>query len=454
MRSISLFISFIFALESGANNIGSVDTALQEMKLGHVEQSISILKKIAAVNDITAQFYLGNCYEYGIGMDVDLQSAFNMYRRAAERGFPSAMRELAKCYSQGIGVAQNQSRADEWMSRFYKRRDYSSIPNLVEIYAYAVEHADSTVAESDLSDTLIHNDKKTNVSNVNNGRYISVSWQETITTPGPVISNQPEMSISDVDIDIPKVSISNPNLFALIIANENYQDVAPVSHALSDGETLAKYCLNTLGIPQSNIHLVKDATLNNIKREINLIKKIADAYKGEASFIVYYAGHGIPDEKAHDSFLMPIDGFPADMTTCYSLNEFYSALSSIPSRKTVVMLDACFSGASREGGMLISARGVAIKPKSVRPSGNMLVISSATGDETAYPYKEKNHGLFTYFLLKKIKETHGNVNIGTLMDYVHQNVIKTSIVVNGKSQTPTITPSTELGDEWKNWKLN
>ena len=55
--------------------------------------------------------------------------------------------------------------------------------------------------------------------------------------------------------------------------------------------------------------------------------------------------------------------------------------------------------------MLASARGVAIKAKQNHPQGNMVVLSAAQGDETAHPYTEKGHGLFTYYLLKKLKET-------------------------------------------------
>ena len=63
-------------------------------------------------------------------------------------------------------------------------------------------------------------------------------------------------------------------------------------------------------------------------------------------------------------------------------------------------MDACFSGSRRENGMIVSARGVAIKPKKDIVTGNVVVFSAADGSETAYPYKEKGHGLFTYFLLK------------------------------------------------------
>lgn len=81
--------------------------------------------------------------------------------------------------------------------------------------------------------------------------------------------------------------------------------------------------------------------------------------------------------------------------------------------------------------MLASARGVAIKVKQATPVGNIVVFSAAQGDETAYPYKEKEHGLFTYYLLKKLQETKGNVTLGELSDYIKTQVERQSIVING-----------------------
>jgi hypothetical protein len=83
----------------------------------------------------------------------------------------------------------------------------------------------------------------------------------------------------------------------------------------------------------------------------------------------------------------------------------------------------------------------------------MVVFSAASGEETAYPYKEKHHGLFTYYLLKKLQMSKGNMSLGDLQDYVTDEVAKKSIVVNGKSQTPTVTPSANIGEGWRSWTL-
>jgi len=149
---------------------------------------------------------------------------------------------------------------------------------------------------------------------------------------------------------------------------------------------------------------------------------------------------------------LPVDGYGTDVSTGYSLDKLYAELGSKPAKSVIVLLDACFSGANRDGKMLASARGVAIKTKQDAPQGNMVVFSAAQSDQTAYPYKEKGHGLFTYFILKKLKETKGDVSFGELAEYVTTEVKKKSIIVNSKLQTPTTSPSSSANN-WKNWKL-
>ena len=85
--------------------------------------------------------------------------------------------------------------------------------------------------------------------------------------------------------------------------------------------------------------------------------------------------------------------------------------------------------------------------------GFLVVFSAAQGDETAYPNREQQHGLFTYYLLKKLQETEGNVELKALGDYVTKQVSQQSLLLNSKKQTPSVVPSASLGNEWQTWKL-
>lgn len=269
---------------------------------------------------------------------------------------------------------------------------------------------------------------------------------------GPVVSRYPAPD-SDVDKNIPTAKVSADNTFAFIIANENYPD-APVPYSLNDGRMFKEYCQKALGLPEKNINLYEDATFGNIITAVEKMKQIADAYDGDASVIFYYAGHGFPDEKQSTAYLLPIDGNASDITTTgYSLAKLYKELSELKLKSSIVFLDACFSGTKREDQMLSESRGVAIKVKEEAPKGNMLVFSAAQGDETAHQMEEKHHGLFTYYLLKELQATGGDVDMGTLTEYVTKQVKRQSVVMNNKKQTPTVIPSQSLMNSWQTMKL-
>ena len=263
----------------------------------------------------------------------------------------------------------------------------------------------------------------------------------------------PKKEIYSVDASIPSNSRKAEHTYVLIIANENYQDVEDVQYALNDGRIFKEYCEKTLGIPTSNIRLKEDATLNNIISGVDWLKSICEASNGKGKCIVYYSGHGIPDESTQSSYILPVDGSGKNVRTGYSLNELYSTLSDLPVESATMFIDACFSGANRGNNMLVAARGVAIKAKPEAPKGKLVVFSAAQSDETAYPYEEAKHGMFTYFLLRKLKETKGDCSLSELSDYLKENVVRTALLENDKPQTPAISVSPMMESVWRNLKL-
>lgn len=263
---------------------------------------------------------------------------------------------------------------------------------------------------------------------------------------------QKAMLTSEVDRNIPVTGAKNPNTFVLIIANEHYLQVAGVPYALNDGNIFREYCIKTLGISEKHIKYFADATGNQIKSGVNWLANLTEVFDNP-QIIVYYAGHGVPDEASKSAYLLPVDGNGSDISTGYKLDDLYATLGNMPAAQITVFMDACFSGSKRQQGMLASARGVALKVKAGTPQGNMVVFSAATGDETAYPNNEQQHGLFTYYLLKKLQETKGDVALKDLGEYITKQVSQQSLIINDRRQTPTVTPSAAVGAEWQNWKL-
>lgn len=282
-------------------------------------------------------------------------------------------------------------------------------------------------------------------------------WNKTVTT-SLVYAEQSTSELAramnqSVDYGIPLSTNLNSKSYAIIIANENYKRVPNVPYALNDGRIFQKYLVSTFGMPEKNIEMLEDASLNDIKFAINNIAQKCQAFKDELSVIVYYAGHGVPDDKTAEAFLLPVDGFGTDPSSGLNLDDFYASLSEMPAKSIIVLLDACFSGTKRDGGMLMATRGITIKPKMYVPDGKLIVLSATSSDETAFPIEKQKHGLFTYTLLRKIQESGGDITWGELADYVTETVKKRSIDLNGKLQTPTVSVSPSIKENWRDIKI-
>lgn len=246
----------------------------------------------------------------------------------------------------------------------------------------------------------------------------------------------------------------NNNTFAVVIFNEKYKYESSVEFAKNDGNVFAQYCEKTLGIPEQNIYKRADCSYNQLKQALVWL---GTSIKGkgltDSKVLFYYAGHGIPDEATRTSYLLPADGFGYDITSGYSLQKLYQDLGSLTQGQVIVILDACFSGTNRSGEMMQSnTRGVALKIKDGMPPANVVVFSAAQGDQSAYPYRVKKHGLFTYFFLDKINNSKGEATLKELADYVSQQVNETAIKRIKKSQLPTVF-SSQPSNDWMTWKL-
>jgi hypothetical protein len=265
------------------------------------------------------------------------------------------------------------------------------------------------------------------------------------------VQNNAAPLLSDIDINIPVTYQKNENTFAVIIGNEDYANEIKVKYAINDAKTFYEYSLKTLGIPKENIHYAENATFGKMLGEIDWLKSIAKAFEGKAKLMFYYAGHGMPDESSKSAYLLPVDGEASSLRTAVKVEELYASLSEYPVQQAAVFLDACFSGAARDG-MLASGRGVRIMPKANSPRGNLVIFTAVSGDETAHPYDEKQHGLFSYYLIKKLQETKGDISFLELSKFITTKVNQQS-VVSGKGQNPTVNVSPAVQATWGSWKL-
>jgi hypothetical protein len=264
---------------------------------------------------------------------------------------------------------------------------------------------------------------------------------------------------SDVNKNIPVNRTKLPYRYALIIGNEDYaryqtglNTEANVEFARNDATIFRDYAIKTLGVDEINTHLLLDATTGEISQKIDLVSKLASKTGNQAEIVFFYAGHGLPDEETKTPYLIPVDVTGTNLSAAIKLEDIYKKFAESGAGKVTVFLDACFSGGARDAG-LIAARGVKVKAKENLITGNIVVFTASSGEQSAMPYKKEQHGMFTFFLLKKLKETKGNITYKELGDYISGNVSIESLRVNQKEQDPKVNVSPVIENVWQSWKF-
>jgi hypothetical protein len=257
---------------------------------------------------------------------------------------------------------------------------------------------------------------------------------------------------SDVDRDLPRTSMRNPDAIAVIIGNRDYQnsDVPPVDFALNDALSMKNYLVRVLGYDENNVIMLNNASQADFNgmfgtkeshkaRLFNLVKN------GQSDVFVYYSGHGAPDIESNEGYFVPVDCDPTLVRfNGYAIKTLYDNLAKIPYRKLTVVIDACFSGSSDKGTLMPYTSLARIRTSSnLLNDPNAMVLTSATNDQVATWYPEQYHGLFTYYFLKGLqgdanRDSNRQLTLGELKSYLNEQVPYMARRLRNRTQTPEI----------------
>ncbi len=248
----------------------------------------------------------------------------------------------------------------------------------------------------------------------------------------------PEKRDPTSDVDAPsRRGAERPDDFALVIGIEDYQNVPKADFGARDAKTVRRH-LEALGFPARNIVSLEGAQATGSKLRSYLEEWLPLNVKATSTLFVYYSGHGAPDAKTGDAYLVPWDGDPKFLkSTALPLKSFYASLAKTKARRVIVALDACFSGAGGRSVLAQGARPLVAKTAELSPAeGRITVLAAASGDEITGTLQEQGHGMFTYHLLKGLS-ADPKASARSLFDYLKPRV-QDDARRDNREQTPVL----------------
>ena len=277
-----------------------------------------------------------------------------------------------------------------------------------------------------------------------------------------------------VDFNIPHIEENiNSKTYALIIADEEYTAPLPnCDFATNDGDVLHQYFVHTLGIPTRHVKVLHNAGRQEIYNEgIHWLKDIIKAQSGDVHIIIYYAGHGVSNQK-WAPYLMPsgvdvskirafrsktgtlpedivLKGGDAEkiLSQCISFDTLTGWFNRVEALSYTFIIDASFDGIQRSGKPFFTIKKESKRYRKPRVRSDIVVFMAADGDKTAYSFIDQHHGFFTYYILKELKYTRGEITFQDLFNNVTKNQAYESSL-QGKLQEPSMIIGGKLGENW------
>ncbi len=233
---------------------------------------------------------------------------------------------------------------------------------------------------------------------------------------------------------------------AIIIGIQNYKRVPKADFANSDAKEFYEYAIRGLGIKPENIKLLVDEDAD----QVELYKAFQNwlplqVTKDKTDVYVFYSGHGLPSADGKSLYLLP-QGVDKQFIekTAVSQQEVIAALVASKPKSVTMFIDACYSGQTRSGEMMItSVRPLAMKSDaSVYPS-NFTVISASSNDQYSSSSPELKHGIFSFYLMKGMEgdadgNKDGKITVGEMQDYLSDKVSRQAMSMNRKQDTQLV----------------
>ncbi len=204
-------------------------------------------------------------------------------------------------------------------------------------------------------------------------------------------------------IDSPlRTGLKSTSDAAVVIGVEDYAFLPDAPYAARDAQAFYDFLLYTRGVPSSRVYLLPASS-----GRAAILEAVAEA--GEmvgpgGTAWVYFAGHGAASPSTRERMLLPVNTLANEQgfDEAGVLVKELQGLATGGGGEAIVVTDACFTGAGRDGGFLL-AGGRSWVPPVATAAGQAAQWDAVIENQVARPLDGARHGAFTYFAVGALR---------------------------------------------------
>ncbi len=149
-------------------------------------------------------------------------------------------------------------------------------------------------------------------------------------------------------VAMPKATVAPHNVdfgdyYALIIGNNAYTNLPPLSTAVHDANALAGLLASRYGF---HTEVLVNVTRAEIMRALARYRRLLGS---DDNLLVFYAGHGMIDDEAEEGYWLGVDASLKDEASWVANSTIASTLRAMKAKHVIVVSDSCYSGALTRG---------------------------------------------------------------------------------------------------------
>lgn len=338
------------------------------------KSALKVWLDAAQAGDADAQNNVGEIYERGLGDTPNYAAAVIWYQKAADQGYARAQFNLGTLYEQGLGVEQDklkalnlyrqawglppdsliyQDTADQQIEKLRAELDaqIAEKDSQVEALSKQIEDLKAQLSRKTSSqagaDATIAKQAQTLAGLLEALKTERAHNQTQLAQLPPARTREPRQRATQDVAQQPQAyehfvkGLNFGRYYAIIIGNQNYQNLDPLQTPRTDAERAAKLLKDKYGF---NVRVLEDASDDTMLAALNDLNKIL---QDNDNVLVYYAGHGSRQKTAGADvgYWLPVNAEPLPSLRFWVGNDQISSyLGVFKARRVLVVADSCYSG--------------------------------------------------------------------------------------------------------------